>query len=344
MNLEQLRTTIQQLSGIDGVSGDEGAVREYILEQIKDYCDCQVTPLGNLVAVKKGRRAPQRRWLFSAHMDEVGFLITHITEDGYLKFTNVGGIDERVLIGKPVRINGSVYGVVGTKAVHIMSQEERDAAPKFSDMYIDIGASSRQEATERVQVGDCGTFCTEFFSFGDGYFKGKALDDRAGCALLIALAQSDLPYDCTLLFSVQEETGLAGATAAGHQLQPEIAIAVENTTAADVGGVPKESQVCRLGNGPVLPFTETVTKYDRQLVQYAKQVAQEKQIPHQVKEGAYGGTEARAFQTAGCGARVMAVSLPCRYLHSPACVLQERDLEPTLALLKGMLEGNPAFD
>ena len=344
MNMEKLLSLMEKLSGIDGVSGNEDAVRQAIIEEIQDYCTYQVSPLGNLVAFKKGRRTPKRRWMISAHMDEVGFLITHITEDGYLKFTPVGGIDERVVIGKPVQINGSVYGVVGAKAVHVMSQEEKNTAPKISDMQIDIGAANRQQAMERVHVGDYGTFCSQFFRYGDGYFKGKALDDRAGCALLIALIQSDLEYDCHFVFGVQEETGFAGAVTSAYEVEPEIAIAVETTTAADVGGVPEEKQVCRLGDGVVLSFGDGSTNYDRGLFQYAKATAQAQKIPYQVKEGAYSGTEAQAFQVSRSGVRTMAISLPCRYLHSPACVLQQRDLEPTLRLLKGMLEGDPAFD
>ena len=330
---------LKTLCGLPGVSGAEEPVRYEILKQIEGHCIYWVDPLGNVLAFKKGRQEPVHSMLFSAHMDEVGLIVTYIEESGLLRFTTVGGIDRRVLPGKTVRI-GEQPGVIGSKAVHLKSAEEKDKAPALDALYIDIGASNREEAEAKVTLGDRAVFCTHYCEMGDGFLRGRALDDRLGCALLIEMLRGELEYDAHFAFTVQEETGTTGAKTAAAQIGAEIGIAVETTTACDLPDVPPEKTVCALKKGPVLSFMDRGTVYDLALYRRALETAQEKGIPCQPKAGVYGGNESRSVQTAGNGAQVLAVSVPCRYLHTPSCVAHRSDADNTLALLRAL---NGAF-
>ncbi len=330
---------IRTLSKLPGISGQEDAVREEILSRLASLnCQIEVDALGSIIATKKGARPANRSLLFSAHMDEVGFIITYIEEDGTLRFAPVGGIDSRVVVGKTLLVGpDQLPGVVGRKAVHQQSEEERERKVDFPDLYIDIGALSKEEAEQKVRLGTYAIFAPLFFTFGDGFLCGKALDDRAGCALLLKLLEEDLPIDITCSFSVMEETGCQGAAAIGHRVQPDLAIVLETTTASDIPGVAPDRQVCHLGNGPTISFMDRGTIYSADVYQDALRLCEEKGIPVQSKAGVYGGNESRNFQTAANGAKTLAVSLPCRYLHSPTCVLKESDIDATLEFLKAFL-------
>lgn len=330
--------TIRELSAIPGVSGDEDSVREAILALVRDYCECRTDALGNLLCFKKGRTVPKNRLLLSAHMDEVGFVVTFIEDSGLLRLAAVGGIDSRVAVGKAVEIGEKrLYGVIGTKAVHLQEQKEKEEAPPLDRLYIDIGARTGEAAAAAVSPGDRAVFSAPFQSLGEDKLMGRALDDRAGCALLVALIRSELDYDCHFAFTVQEETGCTGGATAGYAVMPDIAVAVETTTASDIAGVPPDKVVCRLGGGPVLSFMDKGAVYDRALYGRALRLAGECGIPAQSKQGVYGGNESRSLQAAGEGARVMAVSLPCRYLHSPSCVIAESDVAHTEKLLRRLI-------
>lgn len=333
MMLELLET----LCGLPGVSGREEAVRYEILRRIEGRCIYRVDSLGNILAFKKGRETPAQTRMFSAHMDEVGLIVTYIEEDGLVRFATVGGIDARALTGKAVLIN-ETPGVIGTKAMHQKTAEERGKAADIPDMYLDIGATDRAGAQRLVRPGDRAVFDSRFTLFGDGFIQGKALDDRAGCALLIQLIESNLRYDTHFAFTVQEETGTAGGKTAAAQIAPDLGFVVETTTACDIPGTPEERMVCRLGEGPVVSFMDKGTVYDAALYQRALDLAAEKGLRCQSKLGVYGGNEARSVQTAGNGAKMLAVSLPCRYLHTQACVLQRSDLEETGRLLAALAD------
>ncbi len=330
--------TLAALVALPGVSGRETPVREELARQLEPLCQLSVDPLGNLIAFKKGRKTPKNKILLSAHMDEVGFIITYIEENGMLRFAPVGGIDSRLAVGKRLKIGpGAVPGVIGFKAIHQQSSEERGKVPSFEELYLDIGALSRQEALEQVQLGDTAIFDTGLLPLGEDKLLGRALDNRAGCALLLELLQKDLEYDVTAAFTVMEETGCQGARTVAAQVEPDIALILETTTASDIPGVSPENQVCHLGKGPVVSFQDRGTVYDWELYRAVLKLAQEKNIPCQSKAGVYGGNESRSFQTGACGARVAALSLPCRYLHSPACMLDRRDLDSMAALLEALI-------
>lgn len=335
----ELYESMKTLCGLPGVSGWEHRVRDEILARLAGKCDVQVDPLGNVLAFKKGKRAPQKRVLLSAHMDEVGFIVTMIEESGLLRFAAVGGIDSRVVIGKAVEVgDAGVYGVIGSKAVHLQEEKERGEPGRLDKLYIDIGAESKAQALGYVRPGDRAVFCAAFGRMGPDMVYGRALDDRAGCAALLELASRALPYDCHFAFTVQEETGCAGGVTAGYGVNPDIAVAVETTTASDIAGVEPDKVVCALGKGPVVSFMDKGTVYDRGLYELALSVAEQNNIPCQSKLGVFGGNEARALQASRGGARVLAVSVPCRYLHSPANVLHLGDMAHTVSLLEKLVE------
>ncbi len=326
--------TIKALCALSGVSGDEGPVRDYIKSRVASYADDMKTDaMGNLIVFKKGKKTPSKTVMLCAHMDEVGVIITGITDDGYLKFDCVGGIDRRVLIGKTVTIGKSgVFGVIGLMAYHLVKKDEREKIPPLSDMYIDIGAGNKEEAAKLVSPGDTGAFDNSFIAFGNGFVKTKALDDRAGCAVLIKLLESELPVDCAFAFTVQEEVGTRGAAVAAYSVKPDIALIVENTTAADLPSVPSSKKVCSVGKGVVIPFMDNATIYDRELYAMLTALAERNEIPWQTKSYISGGTDAGAVQRSHGGVMTAGIAAPVRNLHSPANVACVRDLEAVYKL------------
>jgi len=327
---------LENLCLLNGTSGDEAAVREYIIKEISDYCSCFVDALGSIIAFKKGKNVPDKKVMFSAHMDEVGFIVTHITDEGYLKFQPVGGIDPRVVLDREVSIN-KIKGVIGAKAVHLLSAEEKDTAVGFDKLYIDIGAENKEDAEKYVSLGDYAYFVSDYYEFGSGFVKAKALDDRIGCMLLIELIKKDLPFDTYFCFNVQEEVGLRGAACTAYAVQSDVSVVLEATTAADLDGVRGGSRCCVLGSGPVVSFMDGRTVYDKKLFELAFQTAKEQNIKIQTKTAVAGGNDAGAIQCAGKGSKVMAVSVPCRYIHSGAGVVSLSDIDETRKLLEALL-------
>lgn len=330
---------LKELCLLNGTSGDEGRVRDYIIEQIKDYCTYRVDALGSVIAFRKGAQKPSKTVSFNAHMDEVGFIITHITEEGYLRFAAVGGIDPRVCLDRVVSVGeNGVKGVIGDKAFHLLDEEERKTCPSFDKLLIDIGATSKEEAEKSVALGDFAYFASSYNVFGDGCIKSKALDDRFGCMMLIKMIQSELPYDTYFCFNTQEEVGLRGAGCTAYSVKADIAVILESTTAADLDGVTGADKVCSLGGGPVISFMDRRTIYDKALYQLGMRLAKENGIPVQTKTAVAGGNDAGAIQSAAGGTRVMAVSLPTRYLHSGSSVAKLSDMENTEKLLKVLVK------
>ena len=327
---------LKELCLLNGTSGDESAVKDYIISQIKDYCDYKVDALGSIIAFKKGKKEPDKKVMICAHMDEVGFIITDITDDGYLKFAPVGGIDPRIVANRKIKIN-NVYGVVGLKPIHLLSSDEKDTAVNFKNLYIDIGAKDKADALKYVTLGDYAYFESNFYEFGDGFVKAKALDDRIGCMLMIELIKKELEYDTYFCFNVQEEVGLRGSKCTSFDVEPDVSVILESTTAADLCGVTGGDRVCVLGNGPVVSFMDGRTVYDKALYQLARKVAADNNIPCQTKTAIAGGNDAGAIQTSGKGSKVIAISLPSRYIHSSSSVVKMTDIDNTRKLLESLL-------
>ena len=330
--------TIKKLSLLDGVSGRENAVRDYIINEVSAYADSiETDPLGNLIVFKKGKNTPKNKVMLDAHMDEVGLMITYINSDGTLEFDRVGGIDKRVMLGKPVTVGeNKIQGVIGVKATHMVPAAEKLTMP--STMYIDIGADSKEEAEKVVSLGDYVCFNSEFVEFGDGLIKGKALDDRAGCAILIDMIKSELPYDMYFNFAAGEEVGFGIAQTAFYKVQPDYAIVVETTTAADLADVPENKKVCSLGNGGVISFMDRRTIYPKELFDRVFELAETHNIKAQVKSLVAGGNNAGVIHKTAGGIKTITVSLPCRYLHSPSCVLKKEDIEESAKLIRVLAE------
>ena len=328
--------TLKTLCALSGVSSFEDEVRDYIRQRVTPYAtDLRVDAMGNLIVLKKGARATGNKLMLCAHMDEVGLIIKSITEDGYLKFGCVGGIDRRVLLGKQVALGEQkVTGVIGLKAIHMTTAEERKKVPKLEEYYIDIGVKSREEAEKLVGIGDCGVFVSDVVEFGDGMLKAKAIDDRAGCAVLGKLLEEDLPMDCTFVFTVQEEVGTRGAFGSAFSVTPEIALVLEGTTAADNPALDESLQVCWPGKGPVLSWMDGGSIYDRGLFELLRDLADRNGLPWQMKHYLAGGTDASAIQRTKSGVRVAGISAAVRYLHAPSSVANISDMEHMLTLAR----------
>jgi len=329
-----------RLCSIPGVSGCEHAVREYIVSAVGGCGACSTDALGNLIVFKKGKKSRQKKLMLAAHMDEVGLIVVYITDEGFLKFTTVGGIVTGILPGKRVLVgDGKVPGVIGIKPVHLADKKEASEVPGADSLYIDIGASSREQAEKAVGVGDCAVFDSDPVEFGDGLLKARALDDRCGCAVLLDLIRSEIPYDTWFAFTVQEEIGLRGASAAAFRIEPDFAVVVETTTAADLPGVEGEKRVCALGGGAVVSFMDKTTLYDRKLYDMAFRLGKAEAIKMQTKTLVAGGNDAGSIHRSRGGVKTLTVSVPCRYLHSPACVVSLSDVREVRKLVYALIGG-----
>ena len=331
---------LADLCAIDGVSGHEKAVRDYVLAHLNESSapmEVHADNMGNVIVHLIGKEKANKIVQLDAHMDEVGFIITGIGEDGFLRFDTIGGIDSRVLFGHRVRI-GAQKGVIGGKAGHQCGADETKKVPSADNLRIDIGADSKEEAEKLVKIGDCGTFDNDLIWIGEDHFLGKAVDDRVGCMLLLELAKKQPSRDLWLSFSVQEEIGLRGAGVATEAIRPDYAVAIDATTAADVAGNSPDQSVCFVGQGAVVSFADRATLYDPELYQRIRKMADEKGIPTQTKTTVAGGNNAGAMQGRHTGVRMTAVSLPCRYIHSSACMGKIKDVDAMYNLLEMLAE------
>lgn len=329
---------LESLCLLDGISGDEGAVREYIISQIKDMAEVKVDALGDVIAFCKGMYPAKNRVLVSAHMDEVGMIVTNINSDGTLSFDSVGGVDPRVVFGKRVTVGkNKTLGVIAGTAIHRIPKSERDKTVPFEKLVIDIGCRSAEDAQKLVSQGDSVCFVSQFVQFGDGFVKCKAIDDRVGCAIMIQLIKDRPRYDTYFTFVVQEEIGLRGATVASFSVEPDYAFVLEATTACDIPGYSDDKTVCKLGKGAVVSYMDRHTVYDRELYRLAFETANANGIPIQTKSVIAGGNDAGAIHISRGGVRTAAISLPCRYLHSPSCVIKQSDMQSAYELVKLLL-------
>jgi len=331
---------LKKYCDILGPSGMEDEVREAIIADIKDSgCEYETDPLGNLTVFKKGKKRRDKKVLLSAHMDEVGFMVKYIDNDGYLWFDAVGGIDRRVVSGRRIVFcESNIHGVVASKAIHMQTSEERGKCEALSEMHIDIGAKNKDDAKQYITVGDCAVFEPNYEEFGNGLVRSKALDDRFGCAVLVAMINSELEYDTYFAFNTCEEIGCDGAKEVAHRLRPDIVIALEATTAGDILGVSKSKCACSVGKGAVLSLMDRSTIYDKELVEAATSVADEKGIKWQFKNVVAGGNEAGVYQRAASGAKVLAISAPARYIHSASNVLSLEDMQAVADLAAALNE------
>ncbi|HHX45188.1 MAG TPA: M42 family metallopeptidase [Chloroflexi bacterium] len=338
---------LKDLSEARGVSGDEGAVREVLIKAVEGLVDeHRVDALGNLICLRRARRpVAEGRWprtvMVTAHMDEVGLMITGINNDGTLRFGKVGGIDDRVLLSKQVLVGkNAVPGVIGYAPIHLIPPADRSKAPDASKAAIDIGAKDKAGAERLVSLGDYATFATSFEVLDEGGLrtaKGKAFDDRVGCAALVELLREDYAFDVYAVFTAQEEVGLRGARVAAYAAQPDVAFALEGTICDDLPRKKDVSPVTELGKGPALTFMDQSVIADRRLVRLLVDTAERLGIPYQFKRAAAGGTDAGAIHLTREGVPSAVVAVPARYIHAPVSMVSLDDLDHTVQLMKAAL-------
>lgn len=320
-------TLLQTLCELSGVSGYETEVLRRIEREIAPFCDdLYYDRIGNLVAFKKGLHGSCGRILYSCHADEVGFVITHIEEDGTLRFDEIG-MHPRVFCGRKVLIgNQRIAGIIAAKPAHLVKGDERETIPACEDMYIDIGAKSRAEAERCGVYADYAVFAGAFCKMGPHTYKAKAIDDRIGCYLLCEKLKEPLLYDSYFAFCVGEELGLRGSPTVARSLCPDLCINVECTTAGDLPEITDYRRTCSLGGGVVLPFMDGASIYTPALYRAAYDFAEQKGIAVQTKTAVAGGTDAGAYQRAAdCG--ILGIALPARYIHAENSLFDERDIQ-----------------
>ncbi len=328
---------LRKLTESFGVSGYETPVADIIYNEVKKFCtDIKYDNMGNLKVFKKSKNNSLKKVLLSAHMDEVGLIVTDVTEDGYLKFASVGGIEPEVLIAQRVRLNGR-SGVISLKAVHLTTAEERKQKLTEDKLYIDIGARDKAEALKVAKRGDYCVFDSEYIEFGN-QIKAKALDDRVGCAIMIEILKKDWDVDLCCNFTVQEEVGLRGARVASRGISPDYAIVIEGTTCNDLTGIDANLRVTQSGAGPAISILDSASKGDAELIGLLEKSAIEHSIPYQFKASTAGGNDAGAICITDGGIKTASLSVPCRYIHSPVCVMNKSDFENCRRLVEAFLE------
>lgn len=329
---------LKRLTEASGVSGNEKEVRDIIISEIKDYVDTiKVDRIGNVIAYKKGKPNSQTL-MVTAHMDEVGLLIKDIDSSGLLKFMTVGGIDKRILVSKTVAVGeNKVLGVIGAKPIHLQKRSEWTNALGIDELYIDIGAKSREDAEKKVSIGDYVSFNSPYVEFGDGLVKAKALDNRVGCSLLIELVKeiNDISFYC--VFTVMEEVGLVGAGPAAYEVEPDISVVLEGTICYDMPKLDAHLVPTYLGKGPAISLIDRTTVFNRELRSKVVEIAEKNNIPYQYRKTSMGGNDSGKIHTAKSGSLTTTISVPCRYIHSPASVMSLDDYNNTYKLLKSIL-------
>lgn len=335
---EQQINLLEKLTNACSVSGDEGAVRAMVLEQVRPLAEARrgqvkIDALGNVLVTLPGQQPERQRVMLAAHMDEVGFMITNDEGEGIFRFDAVGGLDAKILVGKTVWVGrDQVPGVIGAKPIHLTTAEERKSAISLEVLRIDVGPANGG----KVKVGDRATFATRFTDLGAS-FLAKALDDRLGVATLIELLRFSPPnIDLLAAFTVQEENGLRGAQVAAHAFDPQLAIVLDCTPARDLpawDGGENTDYNTRQGAGPAIYIADRSTLSDPRLVRHLVETAERHAIPYQIRQTGGGGTDAGAIHKARVGIPSVSVSVPGRHLHTPASIARRSDWEHTLALI-----------
>ena len=332
---------LPKLSEAPGISGREEEVRNILREIVGDHVDeLKGDTLGNLIAYKQGTASGDRiKVMIAAHMDEVGLMVSAIEKNGLLKFKKVGGIDDRVLVSKTVFVGPQrLPGVIGAKAIHLQKPAERKKVIEYKQLYIDLGFTSKEEAEKKVSLGDPVVFATEFANFGKGLVKGKAFDDRVGCALLAQVLQDSYPFDLYGVFTVQEEVGLRGAVVSAYAVEPDIGIALEGTTCADIPESKPHGHATTLGGGPAISLMDRTSIGNKRLIETLMRLAEKEGIPYQFRRTTAGGNDAGPIHMSKAGRPAVTLSVPCRYIHSPVSVIDTEDLANAGRLLKVFLD------
>ncbi len=330
-----VRAFLEEISGFQGVSGHEYAYAQSVQKALQTYCDKVHTDnLGNVIGVRASNRPNAPKIMLAAHMDEIGLMVKKIDDKGFIAFTNIGGIDPRILLAQEVTVHGKedLYGIIGAKPPHLQDKSESDKAVKMEDMAIDVGLSENQ-LRKVVSVGDVITFKATPVSLYNDYIASKALDDRAGIAVILEclkeLDNTDIPFDLYAVATVQEEVGLRGAVVSSYAINPDIGIVID-VCHGDTPDGPKE-EAYQTGKGAVITIGPNIHP---QLVAKLKQVAKEYHVPYQIDvEPGRTGTDAWAIQVSRSGIPTLLLSFPLRYMHTTIETLCYHDVVSTGKLL-----------
>ena len=338
---------LKTLCETQGLSGREEPVRKIVYDACVQAFGKQAVSfdgLGSVIATRKGTDATKPCVMLAAHMDEVGLMVVSATEDGLLRMRTMGGVDARVLVSKRVKVgydtpeNPAIPGVIGAMAIHQQTPEDRKNVLPVDQLFIDIGAKDKAEAERVAPAGTLVTFDTPYTPFGDGLVLAKALDDRVGVYTMLQLLTTPYAGDLVFAFTTQEEVGCRGATGATYRVQPQVAFILETTAANDLGDTPDALQVCRVGQGVCVSFMDLASIGNTELYRTALAVGQAQDIPHQVKQFVSGGNDAGTVQRTGAGVKTLALSVPCRNIHSPASVCSLRDIQAQAAMTGALLQ------
>lgn len=337
---------LKALSEAIGISTYEDDVRKLIIQHIKDHVDSvHIDAIGNLLTTKSGADAENSpRLLLAAHMDEVGFMVSGFDNDGLIKFTNIGGIDARILPALRVKVGTKhIQGVIIWTPTHL-NRDQKTVSIK--NLRIDIGAKDKEQVKGNVSLGDPIAFDSQFMEIGEQVLRGKAFDDRAGCAALVDVIQGEaFPGDMIAAFTVQEEVGTRGSKVIARKWKPDVAIILECTPVHDVPDPLEDpdnpndyNPSAHLGDGPVLTVMDRTMIANPKLLNFAKTVAEDLGIPYQLKMRRGGGTDAGSVQLTNGGVPSLVVSVPARYVHSPAALMRRDDYENTVKLVRAIAQ------
>jgi len=333
---------LKKLSETPGAPGFEDKISELIISEITPLVDSiSIDNMGNIHAFKKGKT--NKKVMLAAHMDEIGFIVTHIDDNGFLKFAPLGGFDPKTLTAQRVIVHGKedIVGVMGSKPIHVMTPEEREKKVKLTDYFIDLGRS-KEEVENLVEIGTPITRQRELIEMGE-CVNGKSLDNRISVYVLIEMLKSlknkELPFDTYAVFTTQEEVGLRGAQVATIQIQPDIAFAIDTTIAFDLPGSTSSDYVTKLGKGPAIKIMDASVVTNPRLVAFMKQTADTANIPWQPEILQAGGTDTAMLQKMVAGGAIAgAVSIPTRHLHQVIESSHKKDVEHAVQLLTAIIE------
>ena len=332
-----------------GAPGYEGPVRKIIQEEVASLADeVSVDNMGNVMALKKGVNNPEgKKVMVAAHMDEIGFVVTHIDDAGFVRFHTLGGFDPKTLTAQRVIIHGKkdMTGVMGSKPIHVMSQEERNKLPKTTDYFIDLGLP-KEEVVKYIKVGDPVTRERDMIEIGN-CVNGKSIDNRVSVFVLLEAMRGlkDNPYDVYAVFTVQEEVGIRGANVAAHQIDPDFGLGLDTTIAFDVPGAPGHEKVTELGKGAAIKIMDASAICDPRMVEFLQTVAEKNNIKWQPEILTAGGTDTAGVQRMGKkGAVAGAISIPTRHLHQVIEMAHKEDIEACINLLQAALRSFAQFD
>lgn len=330
-----MKDLIKRLTEAFGPSGAEDSVREVIRKEVQPYVDeISVDALGNLIAHKKGKGG--KRLILDGHMDEIGLMVTHVDDNGFLRFGNIGGVNPYVALGQRVCFENGVTGVIGSEKI----DDPKDL--KLEKMFIDIGAKDKKDAESKVQVGTSCAFRQTFVDLGDRVVA-KAMDDRVACAIIIETLKrlKETANDIYAVFAAQEEVGLRGARAAAFGISPDVGIALDVTRTGDT---PKGITMdVALGKGAAIKVKDSSLICHPALKNYMVKIAQEKGIKYQMEVLEAGGTDSGAIQMTKAGIPAGVISIPCRYIHSPGEMVDMGDVEACVQLAKALCESPLMF-